>query len=202
MKQIVVFSVALVVFTVLQLIGHKTFVRQFGGKVYESAQYGWPFAVLTTDTGSWTRMWSEFDSRPTTIYTLSGQQMTRYELTLESAVANLILCVYVSLQAVTFFLQMSRKRFITTLAELIGITLSIAVLASLFQSRDDLYLWSRNTIPLDLHWLAKGNGFAAWASDIVACATVVLLVMIFVDYTFFCATVFNKAINQHNKQQL
>ena len=120
MKQIVVFSVALVVFTVLQLIGHKTFVRQFGGKVYESAQYGWPFAVLTTDTGSWTRMWSEFDSRPTTIYTLSGQQMTRYEFTLESAVANLILCVYVSLQAVTFFLQISRKRFTTTLAELIG----------------------------------------------------------------------------------
>ena len=190
MKQIVVFSVALVVFTVLQLIGHKTFVRQFRGKVYESVQYGWPFAALTTDT---------------TTYTISGQRIIQdefTEFTLESAVANLILCVYVSLQAVTFFLQISRKRFITTLAELIGITLSIAVLASLFQSRDDLYFWSRNTIPLDLHWLAKGSGFAAWASDIVACATVVLLVMIFVDYTFFCATVFNKAINQHNKQQL
>ena len=195
MKQIVVFSVALVVFTVLQLIGHKTFVRQFGGKVYESAQYGWPFAALTTDTTTYTN-------------TISGQRIIQNEFTefteftLESAVANLILCVYVSLQAVTFFLQISRKRFITTLAELIGITLSIAVLASLFQSRDDLYFWSRNTIPLDLHWLAKGSGFAAWASDIVACATVVLLVMIFVDYTFFCATVFNKAINQHNKQQL
>ena len=125
MKQIVVFSVALVVFTVLQLIGHKTFVRQFGGKVvYESVQYGWPFAALTTDT---------------TTYTISGQRIIQDEFTLESAVANLILCVYVSLQAVTFFLQISRKRFITTLAELIGITLSIAVLASLFQSRDDLY---------------------------------------------------------------
>lgn len=188
MKQIVVFSVALVVFTVLQLIGHKTFVRQFGGKVvYESVQYGWPFAALTTDT---------------TTYTISGQRIIQDEFTLESAVANLILCVYVSLQAVTFFLQISRKRFITTLAELIGITLSIAVLVSLFQSRDDLYFWSRNTIPLDLHWLAKGSGFAAWASDIVACATVVLLIMIFVDYTFFCATVFSKAINRHNMQQL
>ena len=186
MKQIVIFSVALVVFTVLQLIGRKTFVRQFGGKVYESVQYGWPFAALTTDTTTYT----------------NGRRIIQDEFTLESAVANLILCVYVSLQAVTFFLQISRKRFITTLAELIGITLSIAVLASLFQSRDDLYFWSRNTIPLDLHWLAKGSGFAAWASDIVACATVVLLVMIFVDYTFFCATVFSKAIDQHNKQQL
>lgn len=184
MKQIVVFSFALLVFAVLQLISRpEMFTRRLA---VESVQYGWPFAALTADTPN----------------ILNRPRMTRYEFTPESVVANLILCVYVSLQAVTFFLQISRKRLTTTLAELIGITLSIAVLVSLFQSRDDLYFWSRNTIPLDLHWLTKGSGFAAWASDIVACSTVVLLIMIFVDYTFFCATVFSKAINRHNKQQL
>ncbi len=185
MKQIEVLLVVLVVFSVLQILSPGTAVSWSGTNLCESTQYGWPFAAVETNTA---------------VYSRSGHRVSSHEFILESAVANLIVCFYVSLQAVTFFLQMSRKRMTATLTELIGITLSIAVVASLYQSRDDLYYWSKTVIPLDLHWLVKGRSSPAYCvSDIVGCATIVVLVMILVDYTCFCATHFCKVINRPTK---
>jgi len=164
MKQIEVLLVVLVVFSVLQILSPGTAVSWSGTNLCESTQYGWPFAAVETNTA---------------VYSRSGHRVSSHEFILESAVANLIVCFYVSLQAVTFFLQMSRKRMTATLTELI---------------------WSKTVIPLDLHWLVKGRSSPAYCvSDIVGCATIVVLVMILVDYTCFCATHFCKVINRPTK---